>query len=156
MLKKFLGISLLLASSYALAGTESSYLFLQTASEGELVKNKDKSYTLTLKNITKHVNYFTDRPERKAGIMTLKQFLELWKNEQKGNFSEVPPNVAIAMKPVMGQSQSFVAVASKPAYANNTLSYQLNIISKTPLNPGKLAYINMFFDDIPWGGGGFG
>lgn len=155
-MKKLLGIALLLATSLAMA-TNDNYLFFQTASHGTLVKNKDNSYTLTLENSPKYIDYFTDRPERKAGMISLKQFIALWKNKNiKNNFSEVPPNAAIAMKPISGHSQNFVAVVSEPAYTNSTISYKLTIISKQPIHPGNIAHLNMFFDDIHWNPGGFG
>ena len=154
-MKKILGTALLLASTVSMAATD-NYLFLQTASQGNLVKNKDNSYTLTLEHSPKYVDYFTDRPERKAGMVTLEQFVQLWKSKAiKNNFSEVPPNAAIAVKPVGGVPEHFIAEVTKPTYSNNTLSYKLKIISSNKVHIGKLVHVNMFFDDIPWNPGGF-
>ncbi|KTD64828.1 hypothetical protein [Legionella spiritensis] len=155
-MKKIIALTLWLCSSFAMATTDNNMLFLQSASAGELVKNKGQHYTLILKKSPDYVGYFTDRPQRKAGMVSLRQFIALWQNKTiKNNFSDVPPNAAIAMKLASGQLQNFVAVVSAPGYDNKTVSYQLDVISKQPLQTGKIVHANMFFDDIHWNPGGF-
>lgn len=154
-MKKWLGIMLLLCSSIATA-TQGSVLFLQTASKGKIVKNKDNSYTLTLEKLPAYVGYFSDRPARHVGILKLDAFVDLWNRKgNPNNFSKVPPNVAFVIKPVYGRAQHFVAIVSKPSYANHQLIYRLDVLGKNSIYTGDLVHLNAFFDDIPWKPGGF-
>ena len=156
-MKKIIAIALMMVSCFALAKPSGDFLFLQTASKGQLVKNADNSYTLTLKNVPAYVGYFSDRPERKTGIISLKKFLDLWDNNGNAKgFAKVPPNAAVVIKTFFRKPQNFVAIISKPVYADNSVSYQLKIISKSPIiMTGRLTHINMFFDDVPWNPGGY-
>ena len=156
MLKKYFALLLLLSSSFAMATSPGNFLFLQTATSGTLVQNQDNSYTLTLNNLPQYVNYFSSRPERKAGIINLQEFINLWTDSKlKNNFSQDPPNAAIALKAKAKKAQSFVAIVSNPTYKGNSLSYKLKLISKQGIDTGSLAHITLFFDDIPWNPGGF-
>ena len=154
-MKKWLGILLMMVSGFAMASKD-NVLFLQSATTGTLVKNPDNTYTITLKDFPSYIGYFTDRPERKAGIMTIGEFINFWKNKAiKNNFSEVPPNVAFVIKPPVGQPQNFIAEVLEPVYANNTLAYKVKVIGSKPTYTGKFVHLNAFFDDIPWNPGGF-
>ncbi|STX28565.1 Uncharacterised protein [Legionella beliardensis] len=155
-MKKLLGILLFLTSSMALA-LNSGLLFLQSATQGELIKNKDKNYSLTLRDVPAYVGYFTDRPKRQAGTLPLTQFIELWSDKNlKNNFSAVPPNAAIAMIATSGKPQNFIAIISNPHYIEKgTVTYQLNILSKKSILTGSMEHINLFFDEIHWNPGGF-
>lgn len=156
MKKQLLGISLLLSSSIAMASS-GSYLFLEMADQGNLVKNKDNSYSLTLKDQSKQVYYFTDRPERKTGSISLQQFISLWREKDiKNNFSEVPPNAAITMKDSTGQRQHLFVEVLQPTYSKDTVNYKLVVLNKEPVHTGQIKDLSLFFDSIHWNPGGFG
>ncbi|KTD51421.1 hypothetical protein Lqui_0265 [Legionella quinlivanii] len=156
-MKKLLGTVCLVVSSYAMASTQTNYMFFQSDSQAQLVKNADSSYTLTLQNPPNYLSYFSDRPVRSTGLVSLSEFLKLWTdNSIKDNFKEVPPNVAFAMMPASGKQQNFVAVVSSPHYKNNEVSYKLAIIDKQTIQTGKMTHVDAFFDNIPWNPGGFG
>ena len=72
---------------------KASYLFVLRAATGVITKTNG-GYKLTLKGMDDKVLYFSDRPERKAGFITVTQFMDNW---SKGNdsFKETPPNAAI-------------------------------------------------------------
>ncbi|QDP73345.1 hypothetical protein FOG18_12610 [Legionella israelensis] len=156
MKKSVLGITLLLSSSIAMASS-GSYLFLETAYQGSLIKNKDNSYSLTLQNESKNIDYFADRPARKTGTMPLQEFVGLWKNKDiKNNFSDIPPNVAITLKDAAGQSKHFFAEVLNPTYSKDRVNYKLIVLSKNPVPTGKVKDLSLFFDGIHWNPGGFG
>ncbi len=145
---------LLSMSTLALATAPNDYMFFQTANNAQLSQNADKTYTLTITN--PNISYFSNRPTRKAGVMTLTDFVKLWSNPSiKDNFSENPPNVAITVMPETGNSVSLVATVAKPVLASNQLSYQLKMEQPTSFNKMTVKQIDMFFDGIAWNPGGF-
>ena len=52
--------------------------------------------TLTLKGVSPAVIFFSDRPQRVAGHVTLPRFLDAW-DEGKESFAEDPPNAALSI-----------------------------------------------------------
>ncbi|KTC74481.1 hypothetical protein Lbir_0761 [Legionella birminghamensis] len=156
-MKTLLGAVCLVVSSYAMASTQTNYMFFQSDSQAHLEKNADSSYTLTLQNPPNYLSYFSDRPARSTGLISLSDFLRLWQDKSvKDNFSEVPPNVAFAMMPSTGKQQNFVAVVSDPQYSNNKVTYKLAVIGKQSIQTGDMTHVDAFFDNIPWNPGGFG
>ena len=75
------------------AKQKASFLFVLRADTGVITKT-DGGYTLTLKDMDPKVLYFSDRPVRKAGFITMTRFMGDW---AKGNnsFKANPPNAAI-------------------------------------------------------------
>ena len=77
-----------------------SYLFALEAPSAKLrsVDQRNTKFTLTvpLKKSTQTVTWFTDRPVRDAGHVSLKNFVGLWKLDVKDSFSVDPPNVAMS------------------------------------------------------------
>lgn len=154
-MKKTLLMALLLVTQITFAAS-ANFLFLETATEGKLIKNKDNSFSLILPNVPTFMGYFSDRPERKAGIISLKEFLKLWSDKKlSDNFSENPPNVAITFKPKAGKAENFIAEVSNPIYKNKTLTYTIKPISKQSIQLGDISHLHLFFDDIHWNPGGF-
>ncbi|STX50049.1 Uncharacterised protein [Legionella busanensis] len=150
-MKALISAVLLLFTSFTWA-INSNFLFLQQSSTGELIKNKDHSYSLTLRDAPTYISYFTDKPKKQAGILPLSQFIELLTGKNiRNHFSTIPPNATIVMISNSGQSQNFIALLSKPHYVENaTITYQLKIMSKDPILTGNMKYINMFIDDVHW------
>ncbi|MGQ3889610.1 hypothetical protein ACQUW5_11320 [Legionella sp. CNM-1927-20] len=150
-MKALIGNFLLLIANFTWA-MNSNFLFLQHASTGELIKNKDNSYSLTLRDVPPCISYFTDKPKKQAGILPLSQFIELLAGKNlRNHFSAILPNATLAMMSTSGQPQNFIALLSKPHYIeNNTITYQLKIRSKNPVLTGNMKYISMFIDDVHW------
>ncbi|GAB4188366.1 MAG: hypothetical protein Tsb0015_08250 [Simkaniaceae bacterium] len=68
-------------------------LFVIHAKKGHLKINESNpdTGTITLMDTDNHVVFFTDRPDRKAGKISMEEFLNKW--SQNGNsFAENPPN----------------------------------------------------------------
>ncbi len=66
------------------------YLFVLSATSGSL-----KGDTLTLNGVP-NVIYFSDRPARKAGHMSVSKFVEMW-NKQSDSFKADPPNATLSL-----------------------------------------------------------
>jgi len=69
---------------------EPSYLFVLSATSGSL-----KGDTLTLNGVP-NVLYFSDRPARKAGHLSLEKFVESW-NNGSDSFKADPPNATLSL-----------------------------------------------------------
>lgn len=155
MKKKLLFVFLSLFSVSAMAST-ASYLFLQTAANAQLRHDQGDKYTLTLHKGADHIGYFTNRPVRKSGLLAMDKFEKLWTTKKLAhNFTQEPPNVAIAMVMSNGQKQSFIAVMSKPVVKGKDVSYQLTKTSKKKVATGSSSNVVLFIDDINWNPGGF-
>jgi hypothetical protein len=72
-------------------------VFIQTAPEAALSYNtSDPHYTLTLRfaSNTPQVLYLSDQPQRIAGSIALKQFLQAW-NDHPNGFKKMPPQAVL-------------------------------------------------------------
>ena len=69
---------------------EPSYLFVISGTSGSLDGD-----TLTLNGVP-NVIYFTDRPARKAGHISLSDFVEMW-NKGNDSFKADPPNATLSV-----------------------------------------------------------
>ncbi len=69
---------------------EPSYLFVLSAASGSL-----KGDTLTLNGVP-NVIYFSDRPDRVAGHISLEKFVESW-NKGSDSFKADPPNATLSI-----------------------------------------------------------
>ena len=90
-------------------------LFVQEADSGAVnpLKNKPGCYTLSLSNLHQHILYFTDQPKRKAGKISVSQFVDIWQH------NNVTPNIALnafAVSPEEVHEINWVAVLKNPRY----------------------------------------
>jgi len=69
---------------------EPSYLFVLSATSGSL-----KGDTLTLNGVP-NVLYFSDRPDRVAGHLSLEKFVEMW-DKGDDSFKADPPNATLSV-----------------------------------------------------------
>jgi len=69
---------------------EPSYLFVLSAASGSL-----KGDTLTLNGVP-NVLYFSDRPDRVAGHLSLEKFVEMW-DKGDDSFKTDPPNATLSV-----------------------------------------------------------
>ena len=73
-MKKFILMMLLGFSSLGFA-TENNFLFFQASAKGAITQAEKNTYTLTLNNASEYVSYFTERPARKSGIVSVNKFI---------------------------------------------------------------------------------
>lgn len=80
-------------------GTHNSYLFVFEGRNAELKPMNSTGTKLKLsvplRGQSHWVTWFTDRPARDAGHVTMRDFVGLWDSEATSGFRGDPPNVAI-------------------------------------------------------------
>jgi len=123
-------------------------MFVQSA---ESLKADDK--TLRLVNVSPQTIWFTDRPVRKAGHVTLANYMKEWTAAAgKDNFSKDPPNATLSVYEA-GQSENTLTVVEifDPKVQGKDLVYRYKLIEgKVPASGGATS---LFIDWIGPGGG---
>src|SRR5437016_7721382 len=124
-------------------------MFVQTADD-----LKAEGDTLRLVNVGQQTLYFSDRPVRIAGHLTMPAYLDEWKaGEGPDNFSSDPPNATISVYE-SGNHENTLAVVkiSHPVVDGKDLVYSYKLIEGAmPKVGGATA---LFIDWIGAGGGG--
>lgn len=123
-------------------------MFVQTAEDF-----KADAKTLRLVNVAKQTLYFTDRPVREAGHITMPDYLKEWTAAAgPENFSKDPPNATLSVYEA-GKNENVLTVVeiSNPVVDGNDLVYSYKLIDgKMPKAGGATA---LFIDWIGPGGG---
>lgn len=95
-----------------------SLLFTQQADKAVVAKGPTGNLTLRLQGIKKLTTWFTDRPERLAGVMPTADFADGFADA----FGTVPPNAAL-VGTVDGRQVSVVLELDDPALEGDDLVY---------------------------------
>jgi hypothetical protein len=119
---------------FAFDAESQQYLYVQTAQSAIVkpVKGSADSFTLTLKNVRPNVICFAERPKRTAGMLNVKNFIELWLNpsdQNKNNFKNIAPNANLSGIKIGTQKQiNIPVVLNEPQYddKNKSLIYTIN------------------------------
>ena len=123
-------------------------MFVQTADD---LKADDK--TLRLVNVGKQTLYFSDRPVRVAGHLTMPAYLDEWTaGAGPNNFAKDPPNATLSVYEG-GKVENALTVVkiSDPVVEGNDLVYRYKLIEGSmPKAGGATA---LFIDWIGVGGG---
>jgi len=128
--------------------TKVQLMFVQTADD---LKADDK--TLRLVNVSQQTLYFSDRPVRIAGHLTMPAYMDEWKaGEGPDNFAGDPPNATLSVyEPGQNENKLTVIEISHPVVDGKDLVYQYKLIEGTiPKAGGTVA---LFIDWIGVGGG---
>jgi hypothetical protein len=140
---------LALWSAYATAADEKVQLmFVQSAAS---FKADDK--TLRLVNVSPQTIYFTDRPVRQAGHVTMPNYMKEWTAAAgPNNFSKDPPNATLSVyEPGKSENTLTVVEIFDPVVQGKDLVYRYKLIEgKVPASGGAVA---LFIDWIGPGGG---
>jgi hypothetical protein len=140
-------LSALLSPAHA-ADEKVQLMFVQSA---ESLKADDK--TLRLVNVSPQTIWFTDRPVRKAGHVTMANYMKEWTAAAgKDNFSKDPPNATLSVYEA-GDAQNTLTVVEifDPVVQGKDLVYRYKLIEgKVPTNGGATS---LFIDWIGPGGG---
>jgi len=117
------------------------YLFVLSAQSGSLEGNK-----LTLDGVP-NVIYFSDRPNRIAGHMSLEKFLEMW-DKGADSFKEDPPNAVLSISDEYGEKNAVLKL-SQPLIKENALNFKTRIIEGNI--PHAFQNATIFIDNwCPW------
>jgi len=91
------------------------------------------------------VVWFSDRPERKAGHLTLPQLGDRW-NKGKDSFSEDPPNATLA---IAGVQEQAVLELMNPTIEGDSVKFAVKIL--TGEVPADFEASSLFIDFDGWG-----
>jgi len=123
-------------------------MFVQSAEDF-----KADAKTLRLVNVAPQTIYFTDRPVRMAGHITLQDYMKEWTAAAgPDNFSKDPPNATLSVYEA-GKKENVLTVVeiSKPVIDGKDLVYTYKLLEGTmPKSGGATA---LFIDWIGPGGG---
>jgi hypothetical protein len=140
-------LSALLSPAHA-ADAKVQLMFVQSA---ESFNADDK--TLRLVNVSPQTIWFTDRPVRQAGHVTMPNYLKEWTTAAGAdNFSKDPPNATLSVyEPGQMTNTLTVVEISQPMVEGRDLVYRYKLIEgKVPTKGGATA---LFIDWIGPGGG---
>ena len=96
------------------------YLFTMSVLSGSFENDR-----LSLSGIPLVV-YFSDRPYRLAGHISLQDFASLW-NEGDDSFSKDPPNAELAIYGQSGGTQ-VVLIISEPEFSGTSVSFSVTVL----------------------------
>ncbi len=125
-------------------------MFVQTAED---IKIDPATKTLRLVNVNQQTLYFSDRPNRIAGNITMAAYMDEWKSgEGPDNFSNDPPNATISIYEPGRQDNTIAVVEiSHPVIEGKDLLYKYRVIEGSL--PEKGGTTALFIDWIGVGGG---
>ncbi|MEF8749744.1 MAG: hypothetical protein V5B31_18375 [Candidatus Accumulibacter propinquus] len=132
----------------AAAESKVQLMFVQSS---ESLKADDK--TLRLVNASPQTIYFTDRPVRMAGHITMFDYMKEWTAAAgPNNFSKDPPNATLSVyEPGKDSNVLTVVEISQPVIEGRDLVYRYKVIEgKVPATGGATS---LFIDWIGPGGG---
>ena len=121
------------------------YLFTLSAKSGTLDGD-----TLTLKEVPLVV-YFSDRPNRIAGHVTLEKFIEMW-DKGVDSFKVDPPDAELAIYDESGDKHG-VLIISAPVVKGDSISFRVRVFAESV--PESFGHATLFIDSfiIMTGGG---
>jgi hypothetical protein len=97
------------------------FLYVLSAKSGSF-----EGDTLTLKDVPL-VIYFSDRPDRIAGHMSVKQFVELW-NKGSDSFKADPPNTTLSIFNEEGNQDIVFEIISTPTIKNDSITFSVRLL----------------------------
>jgi hypothetical protein len=133
------------------ANAAESKVQLMFVQSSESLKADDK--TLRLVNVSPQTIYFTDRPVRMAGHITMSDYMKEWTVAAgPNNFSKDPPNATLSVyEPGKENNVLTVVEISQPVIEGRDLVYRYKVIEgKVPTKGGATS---LFIDWIGPGGG---
>ncbi|MDG2053121.1 MAG: hypothetical protein P8J86_00280 [Phycisphaerales bacterium] len=133
---------------------KSSVLFVQSTEAGSLtpVEGKKGTFTLELSKPNPHVTFFTDRPERHAGTMSISQFLGIW-NQGKDSFETDPPNAALAVASEPLKTMVFELADPVAGKDDKSVQYTATLVSDPYMmtqsinKSHEFGFASLFIDD---------
>ena len=129
-------------------GSQAQLMFIQTAEDLRVDAARS---TLRLVRVNSQTLYFSDRPQRIAGNLTMADYLKTWK-DGRDNFGADPPNATLSVYEPGRADQTLVVVTiMKPVVDGADLLYTYKIVQGTmPANGGATS---LFIDWYGVGGG---
>ena len=129
-------------------GSQAQLMYVQTAED---IRVDATASTLRLVKVNPQTVFFSDRPQRIAGHLTMGDYLKTWK-EGRDNFGADPPNATLSVfEPGRAEETLVVVTIMKPVVSGADLLYTYKIVQGTmPSNGGEAS---LFIDWYGVGGG---
>lgn len=121
------------------------YLFTLAANSGSF-----EGDILTLKDVPLVV-YFTDRPVRQSGHISLEKFIGMW-DKGADNFEEVPPTAQLSVY-VEDRDKHDVLIISSPKVKGDTISFNVKELEEGDSIPKSFGHSTLFIDNFRVVGG---
>ena len=115
------------------------FLFTMTAGSGSFAEGR-----LSLAGVPLVV-YFTDRPYRQAGHMSLQDFMSLWQGDAE-DLGNDPPNAELAIYDAGSDAQS-VLIIDEPEMSEGSISFRVKLLDETI--PATFGQATLFIDAFP-------
>lgn len=130
-------------SAHAEEAEESSASSLLYVFEGRDVKVKpikgqqgSFTFRMPITQSNKRVTWFTDRPDRYAGRMTMDALVKMWQKDEADSFKNEPPNAAITFG-----ERVVVAVMTNPRITESPAGDRTLVAKMSLVNADKAAQI---------------
>ena len=134
-------LSLSVSAGLAAEGDQPSLLFVTTA---ESLSYDQAASTITLSAVAPQVIWFTDRPYRKAGHLSLAQFMDGW-DEGADSFAADPPNVVVTYEGQAGEP--VIAELMNPSLEGSSVTFEIALLQgDLPASGDKATVV---FDNKP-------
>jgi hypothetical protein len=129
-------------------GSQAQLMFVQIAED---LRVDTARSTLRLVKVNPQTLYFSDRPKRIAGNLTLADYLKTWK-EGRDSFNADPPNATLSvLEPGRADPTLVVVTLMKPVVDGADLLYTYKLV-EGPM-PAKGGQTSLFIDWYGVGGG---
>ena len=129
---------------------KASFLFVLRADTG-VINKTNGGYKLTLQGMDDKVLYFSDRPVRKAGFITVTQFMDNW-SKGHDSFKETPPNAAIvhaALYPSdKGRAQALAVELTNPTKTDNGWTFDMKVMGGVSVADAVVSGVSVFVDSV--------
>ena len=122
-----------------------AYLFTMASNSGTFDGD-----TLTL-NDAPMVVYFTDRPVRKSGHMSLDKFISMW-DKGLDSFKEDPPAAQLSVYNE-DRDKHDVFIISRPVLEGDTISFTIKELDEVDDIPKSFGHATLFIDNFRTTGG---
>lgn len=153
-IKNFLYLGLVFLAACTASAQEESYdtgehfLFLLHADGATFTRHEaNPAYgQVVLSGVSHSVTYFTNPPNRKAGVMPVEDFLENW-NEGQADFQKVPTNSAFVFYEGSNDHYHDVSIElRKPSYNATTNKLSFNIYFVDSFDKDFVSDITLYID----------
>jgi hypothetical protein len=128
--------------------SDAELMFVQSAEDLRVDPAKS---SFRLVKVNQQTLYFSDRPKRIAGHLTMADYLKTWK-EGRDNFGADPPNATLSIyEPGQARQTLVVVTITNPLVDGSDLVYTYKVLDgKMPTRGGATA---LFIDWLGVGGG---
>lgn len=124
-----------------------SLLFVMSAQSAAVTHAQAGHDQLLLKQAYPQVLWFSDRPERKSGMLSVHDFFRQWAQAFKSD----PPNVAMihaGMLSKHGRSHPVALELSNPVAVQDGYLFDMRVLGGKSVHPGHYYYVSLLIDNM--------